>query len=128
VCETQMEPPNESREPLGTAGNACTCINSSLQSHGAQAGLCESSAPSRSTTLPLAEASHSSAPGTTLLSGNMASLRDPTTLNGGGEHDLNNMFGNIVEESFTSFDMDYADDSLRELLANEGLDWFSKGS
>jgi hypothetical protein len=128
VCETRVEPPDESREPLGTAGNVFTRTNSSLKSQGAHAGLCKSSAPSRSTALPFTEASHSSAPGTTLLSGNTVPFRDPTTLNGGGEYDLNNMFGNIVEESFTSFDMDYADNSLRELLANEGLDWFSKGS
>jgi hypothetical protein len=127
VCETQVEPSNESREPLGTAGNVFARTNSSLQRSGTHAGLCESSASSRSTALPPAEASHSLETGTSLLSVNTAPFRDPITSNGVGEYDLNNMFGNMVEESFTSFDMNYADDSLRELLANEGLDWYSKG-
>jgi hypothetical protein len=126
VCETQVEPPNESREPLGTAGNAITRTDSSLQSYGMHAGLCDSSTPSRSTALPLVQTSHSTDPGTTILHGIMAPIGDPSTLDGGSEYDLTNMFGNIVEESFTSFNMDYANDSLRELLANEGLDWVSK--
>jgi hypothetical protein len=127
VCEIQVGPPNESRDSLGTAGNVFTRTRSSLQSFETHARLCESSAPSGSAPLPPAEASHSSVSGTTLLSGNMAPSRDPTTLNGVDEYDLNNIFGNIAEKSFTNFDIDYADDDLRELLANEGLDWFSNG-
>jgi hypothetical protein len=127
VCETQMEPPNGSRESMGTAGNTPPRINSSLQSYGTHAGLRDSYASSGSTALPFVQTSHSSDPGTTIPPGNMPPIRYPSTLDGVSDYDLNNMFGNIVEQSFTSFNMDYADDSLRELLANEGLDWFSKG-
>jgi hypothetical protein len=45
----------------------------------------------------------------------------------GGNSDLPGIFGNIVEDSFATFDLAYEEDGLRELLMNEGFDWFAKG-
>lgn len=44
-----------------------------------------------------------------------------------GDSDLPGIFGNILEDSFAIFDVDYEEDGLRELLMNEGFDWFAKG-
>jgi hypothetical protein len=60
------------------------------------------------------------------VTGDLASLGYPANLNNGQEPDLNDMFESIVEDSFANFNANYDDDSLRELLANEGFDWFSK--
>jgi hypothetical protein len=45
----------------------------------------------------------------------------------GIDPDLPGMFGSIVEDSFATFDVDYEEDGLRELLMNEGFDWFARG-
>jgi hypothetical protein len=44
----------------------------------------------------------------------------------GSNSDLPGIFGNILEDSFATFDLDYEEEGLRELLMNEDFDWFAK--
>ena len=58
--------------------------------------------------------------------GQAAAIRNTSHMVEGGDPDLPGIFGSIVEDSFATFDVDYEEDGLRELLMNEGFDWFAK--
>lgn len=127
VNETQSEFQTGSFEYQGATGNASAYPNSDLQSHGPHDRSTEFQAASRDTILSQSETGRPMNQSRDTLFGDMAPTEGSANVDECSELDLHNMFGSIVEDTFASFNADYADDSLRELLANEGLDWFSKG-
>lgn len=127
VSQTQLEPRGCHDESAATAGDAPAGYHSNLRRHEPHNRSSPSSDLSSGISLPLAGSSRLSEPSTALLYEDMVPTRVPAGSHGSSEPDLSSMFGNIFEDSFASFHVDYADDSLRELLANEGFDWFSKG-
>lgn len=126
VSETQSESRGCYAEPIATTGDVSAGFSSNSRRHQPHHRSSSSSEPSGGTSLPLAGPSQPSDPYATHLYQDMVPNRVSTGSHGGNELDLSSMFGNIVEDSFASFNVEYPDDSLRELLANEGFDWFSK--
>lgn len=124
VGEAQLAPQSDPFEHTGTAAHLIAQDNGDSRSHKPQE---RSTGPSAASSF-LLPASAERAMNESRQSTTMMPAASSTNLDYGREPDLNDMFGSIVEDTFAGFNADYADDSLRELLANEGLDWFTKGS
>jgi hypothetical protein len=126
VSEAQMQSQNDSFENMEAADSGFALRNLDSRGVEPQANSTKSLAAARGGPLPLTGVGLSVAQSRDQVTGDLASLGYPANLNNGQEPDLNDMFESIVEDSFANFNANYDDDSLRELLANEGFDWFSK--